>query len=433
MTKLLTVDEFRSSAKDGAAPAGTVFRFAVTDPEAIADSRKVRFVFSDGTVDRSGDSIDPTGWQTDTFNKNPVALWAHDSSSPPIGRASNVGQMGSKLMGDIEFMSADISPFADSIYRMVTGGYLKAVSVGFIPLDWTFSKDKARPFGIDFTKQELLEISVCPVPCNPNALSDAKSHGIDTGPIREWASKVLDEGGHILIPRAVLEETFRQAKTPRATQQKYLPASATSEWKVCASDELPVADTDAWDSVAAAKRILCDAGFDGESPDAAKAARGFLLSDAANPLLRSSYKMPFADIVNGELVAFKSGIVAAERRFNQTTHTEEILDAAEPIIAKYKAAEITKATDIIAPEIKAGRAISSANAALLQEAMDHHESATKCIKAVLGSASDDPDADGDDDTNDPMDQNDKPVTVITLDARAQRLKEVADLKASLKN
>jgi hypothetical protein len=69
MTNLLTVDEFRSSAKDGAAPAGTVFRFAVTDPEAIADSRKVRFVFSDGTVDRSGDSIDPAGWQIDTFNQ----------------------------------------------------------------------------------------------------------------------------------------------------------------------------------------------------------------------------------------------------------------------------------------------------------------------------------------------------------------------------
>src|SRR5262249_4834708 len=123
--KLLTVDEFRASAKDGARPDATVLRLAVAEPEAVAGSeRKRRFVFSDGTVDRAGDSIDPAGWETESFMRNPVALWAHDSFSPPIGRASDVGPVKSRLMGDIEFMPSDISPFADTLLRMVDGGYI---------------------------------------------------------------------------------------------------------------------------------------------------------------------------------------------------------------------------------------------------------------------------------------------------------------------
>src|SRR5712664_2951375 len=101
--KLLTIDEFRASAKDGARPEGAVFRVAVADPVAQADSRKVRFVFSDASVDRSGDSIDQAGWKTDAYRDNPVALWAHNSSEPPIGRSSNVGTVSDRLMGDIEF------------------------------------------------------------------------------------------------------------------------------------------------------------------------------------------------------------------------------------------------------------------------------------------------------------------------------------------
>lgn len=425
---LLTVDQFRASAKAGARPDGTVIRVVAADPQAVGeDTRKLRFVFSDGTVDRSGDSIDPTGWEIDTFVANPVALWAHNSYEPPIGRASNVGAVGGKLMGDIEFMAADISAFADSIYRMVKAGYLKAVSVGFIPLEWTFVQDKDRPFGINFSKQELLEISVCPVPCNPNALQEAKAHGIDTGPLREWASKVLDEGGQILIPRNVLEETFRQAKTPRTTRQKYLAKSETPDWKVGAARDLPIDDADAWDGAAAAKRMLDEAGFDGDSPDAAKAARGFLLHDAANPMLRGSYKLPFADIVGGALKAVKAGISAAKGRLDQTDAPAGVLDEAKTVLDGYEQKVSDKT--IPAPLEKSGRRISSANEALLKKAMDHHASATKCIKDVLDSnAAADPDGDGDNDLEVAV-----PDPIVTeASKRALRLAEAKALKASVK-
>jgi seryl-tRNA synthetase len=50
---------------------------------------------------------------------------------------------------------------------------LNAVSVGFIPLEWTENKD-----GYDITKWELLEFSAVAVPANQDAIAEAvKSFG----------------------------------------------------------------------------------------------------------------------------------------------------------------------------------------------------------------------------------------------------------------
>lgn len=121
------------------------------------------------------DTIDPAGWDISSFNLNPVALWAHDSSAPPIGRACNVRVEGDRLMGDIDFAASDVYGFADEIFRLVKAGYINAVSVGFVPLEYRLAKDPDRPGGIDFLRQELLEISVCSVPANANALVEQRS------------------------------------------------------------------------------------------------------------------------------------------------------------------------------------------------------------------------------------------------------------------
>jgi hypothetical protein len=377
-------------------------------------------------------------------------------------------------MGDITFATVDEYAFADTIYRLVKGGYIRTVSVGFNPIEYSFVNEKDRPFGIDFKKQELLEISPCPVPCNPNALIAAAAKGIDIAPLREWASMVLDTGGaNVIVPRGLLEETFRLAKTPRAVRQQYLAKSENEDWKVGAVRDLPINESDAsWDGPAAAKRMLDEAGFDGEKPDAEKAKRGFLIYDCANPTLRGSYKLPFADIVGGELKAIKGGIDAASQRLPQTDAPASVLDEAKTVVGAYEERVKNKAADPndlptlgtcarksdedcgmkdpaecsvhrpvddkqnSAPVKKAGRRISSANEALLREALDHHEkaiadfqtgisrceSSIKAIKGVLDSnATVDPDGD---DENNPED--------APADERAARLQEAKRLKASLK-
>ena len=225
---LISIDQFRKQAKGKPhprLPAETgVFRAHVGETKAVADRpRTFRFCFSDGSVDRMGDTIDPAGWDLADFLKNPVALWAHDSSSPPIGRASNLMVEDQRLMGDIEFMSADISPFADTIFRMVEGGWLNAVSVGFLPKEYDWADDEDREWGMDFHLQSLLEISVVPVPALPSALVDARSKGIDTRPIVQWAERALDGGGKVIIPKAELERLRRAAKEPAMGRQRRAP------------------------------------------------------------------------------------------------------------------------------------------------------------------------------------------------------------------
>lgn len=178
------MEDFRAAARRGERPSGVVERLTTESPSEVAGAyRTLHFVFSDESVDLAGDRILVQGWKLSNFLRNPVALWSHDSSTPPIGRAKNVKISGDRLVGDIEFATADTFPLADTIYRLLKDRFVRAVSVGFKPTSWEFSRDPDRPLGIDFRTQELLEISVCSVPCNPNALVMARSKGIDTRPI----------------------------------------------------------------------------------------------------------------------------------------------------------------------------------------------------------------------------------------------------------
>ncbi len=229
MTVLMSADQFRGELRAKRKPVGGVYRVSVAQPLPVDGAeRTLRFCFSDNSVDRMNDTIAAAGWDLTDFLANPVALWAHDSSAPPIGGARNVGVEGDRLLGDIEFAPPETYAFADTIYRLVLARFLRAVSVGFLPTRYAFvENDPERGFGIDFLEQSLLEISVCPVPANPNALQEARRKGIDTRPLVEWAERTLDGEGRASLPLGELERLRRAAKestmtrpTPRRTAGK---------------------------------------------------------------------------------------------------------------------------------------------------------------------------------------------------------------------
>lgn len=179
MTVFVPASKFAELAHAGSTAGQGVRATARAMPEAsAAGSRKVRYVLSDGSVDRMADSINPNGWQLDEIRRNPVVLFSHKSDEPPIGKLSGLQVVNGKLMGDVEFADAETYGFADVIFRLVKGGYLRAGSVGFIPIEWKFTTDQGRKGGVDFVKQQLLEFSITPIPANPNALSEARSKGL---------------------------------------------------------------------------------------------------------------------------------------------------------------------------------------------------------------------------------------------------------------
>jgi HK97 family phage prohead protease len=149
--------------------------------------RKMRFIASDETVDRYGDIIRVAGWQLDNFRKNNVLLFGHDSHSVPVGRVTNIeaDTKAKQLVADTEFRPEGDSAFADDVWRAVDGGFLNAASVGFMPtatpnpIYGDAEEDGWKPVtGFEFVGQDLLELSVVPVPANPSALAVAKSLGI---------------------------------------------------------------------------------------------------------------------------------------------------------------------------------------------------------------------------------------------------------------
>jgi len=210
-------NEFRQLARSrNTRGVGVMMPTAMVARSAAAGSRKVRWVLSDGSIDRAGDRIDPTGWDVTAFRQSPVVLFAHDALSPPIARAGNIASDGIKLSADIEFAGADVYAFADTIFRLVCGGYIRAGSVGFLPIEFAVSKDPSRPGGIDFKRQELLEFSIVPVPCNANALQEARAKGIDTRPLVRWAEAQLAAGGRVSVSRTALEDVRRGAREPKS-------------------------------------------------------------------------------------------------------------------------------------------------------------------------------------------------------------------------
>jgi HK97 family phage prohead protease len=202
MPKILSEQEFRDTAKDGDVDGAQLRKAFVAEVKAAGgeEDRKVDFVISTDSVDRMGDTIAVDGWQLANFRKNPVILWCHDSSMMPVAKASNIRVEDGKLKATAEFMSRDISGFADAVFKAIKQGFLSAVSVGFAPVKYMFSEEPGRTFGIDFISQELLEFSVCPVPANPEALVEARAAGVDIGPIEDWAVKMFESKNLSLIP-----------------------------------------------------------------------------------------------------------------------------------------------------------------------------------------------------------------------------------------
>ena len=162
--------------------------------DTATSDRTITFVLSTPEVARDGHTLAASGWDTDAYMRNPVVLFAHDNSSTDtvIGRMDRIWTDGDRLMGQARFMEASLNPLAETVYQMVRQGFLSAVSVGFIPLDGKPAKGRGHG-AFDFTRQELLEVSVVPVGAHPAALVMGRSANIDTQPMLDWARRFVAE------------------------------------------------------------------------------------------------------------------------------------------------------------------------------------------------------------------------------------------------
>lgn len=134
---------------------------------------KLEAIISTDDIDRHGEIVDINGIDIKNYEKNPVVMWAHDYSLPPIGKTLSLTKekIGKKMvLKTVMEFATGVSDLAREVYNLYKGGFMNAFSIGFIPLDEE---------GNTYTKSELLEYSAVPIPANPNALLLAKAKGID--------------------------------------------------------------------------------------------------------------------------------------------------------------------------------------------------------------------------------------------------------------
>ncbi len=212
----IDLQQFKSEAKDGQHPGELRKNFTLEKTEFKGESEdgiEIVMTISTGSIDRDGDTLNPVGWKLDNYEKNPVVLFAHQSRQPPVARAKKTWLENEKLMSSALFTPKDLYPFGYMIGQMYKTGFMNASSVGFDPLKWAYVEDKNRPWGVDFLEQELLEWSTVPVPANAEALMGAKSAGVDTAPLYDFAVQVLDGCDlGVWLPKSTAEKIFGALK-----------------------------------------------------------------------------------------------------------------------------------------------------------------------------------------------------------------------------
>ena len=159
------------------------------------ETRTIEFLGTSSKQDRSGDIIETDGWDIKNFMDNPVFLWAHNGRSvPPIGRALEVSRTPQGLKFRIQFATKEVHPFADTVFKLYGAGFLKGVSVGFIPKKREVMTDpQTGEFtGFKFLEQELIELSAVSVPDNPEALIQEAVDGVLNKEAAEFLSKSLE-------------------------------------------------------------------------------------------------------------------------------------------------------------------------------------------------------------------------------------------------
>jgi HK97 family phage prohead protease len=163
---------------------------ATGEGEPSGSQPTLDFVSSDETIDRYDEIVSASGWRLNNYLRNPVFQNAHQYGDIlfTLGRAliTEVRSVSGRtvLFQRIQFAS-DANPLAKIAYGLYKGQFLKAVSVGFVPLRWEDGTAQTN-YRRKFLEQELLEVSAVSIPANPNALAlGFKSGALEKSDIRE--------------------------------------------------------------------------------------------------------------------------------------------------------------------------------------------------------------------------------------------------------
>ncbi len=167
---------------------------------APSEDRTMDVVASTDALDSHGTVLDQASWDLARFIANPVVLYAHNQRDLPVGFAENVRVENGALHARLRFVTAAANPLAEQVWQLVQQKALRAVSVGFFAGDAKTQKRDGRDVAV-LSGNELLEISVVPVPSNPEAVAKMRARAIaDTTPTAPAADGAIPMADKISKP-----------------------------------------------------------------------------------------------------------------------------------------------------------------------------------------------------------------------------------------
>lgn len=155
----------------------------------------VDYIASDESIDAHREIVSAKGWRFTRFAKNAPFVDSHNywSLDALLGKVVNFEVKGGKLVERVKWaIDVKEAELAKLGFALTEGGYLKAVSVGFIPTKYAYqgdddfakavaamklSAEDAVKVRCIYLEQEQIELSACIIGSNPNALAKAFQDG----------------------------------------------------------------------------------------------------------------------------------------------------------------------------------------------------------------------------------------------------------------
>jgi hypothetical protein len=208
----------------------------------VIDSKTgmVEYVASDESIDSYREVIRANGWRFNRFSKNAPFVDSHDYSTLEklVGKVVDFSVKGKQLVETVQW-AIDVADnkLAQLGWKMTEAGYLKAVSVGFMPTRYLTKWDAqdARLRGdwlaqlqelgmqeenaprVIYLEQEQVELSACIIGANMNALAKSYKAGFMDDDLMEKISleqtkrtpaDVTDEAADVALARQRQRKEF---------------------------------------------------------------------------------------------------------------------------------------------------------------------------------------------------------------------------------
>lgn len=205
-----------------------------TDFRLVEGSRQDVSTVTTDAIDHDGEVVSPKGIALAVFRANPVVPYAHQYDQPELGKCLWIKEVDRGMAACTQYAKCPPNHtnwLPDAILSMMQEGMSKGKSIGFIPTSVRGpTKDEvnrrpelAKCRGV-IEASTLLEYSVTPVPCNPEAIAVAVSKSFAREVMHDIFGKAVDEAQGIVtetITEAVAKDEPLVPFVSTATLDKY--------------------------------------------------------------------------------------------------------------------------------------------------------------------------------------------------------------------